>query len=69
MVDYVNSQLENQGSESKITVNTQVVGNITRTTYQINGAGTEFDSTESTEKLLFASPILTVAPSAGETII
>lgn len=46
MVDYVNSQLENQGSESKITVNTQVVGNITRTTYQINGAGTEFDSAE-----------------------
>ena len=46
MVDYVNNQLENQGSESKITVNTQVVGNITRTTYQINGAGTEFDSAE-----------------------
>ena len=46
MVDYVNNQLEKQGSESKITVNTQVVGNITRTTYQINGAGTEFNSAE-----------------------
>lgn len=46
MVDYVNNQLEKQDSESKITVNTQVVGNITRTTYQINGAGTEFDSAE-----------------------
>ena len=46
MVDYVNNQLEKQDSESKITVNTQVVGNITRTTYQINGAGTEFNSAE-----------------------
>lgn len=46
MVDYVNNQLEKQDSKSKITVNTQVVGNITRTTYQINGAGTEFDSAE-----------------------
>lgn len=46
MVDYVNNQLEKQDSESKITVNTQVVGNITRTTYQINGTGTEFNSAE-----------------------
>ena len=46
MVDYVNSQLESKGSDSRITVNTQVVGNITKTTYQINGTGTEFNSAE-----------------------